>query len=94
MDKVILDYSNGKTKKGIKIIITTILNNSNEKIWDKLLDIETLIYICKPMARFKLLSSEKPARWEINTEYVFELFIYGFIPFGKHKITFENYRQN
>ena len=33
MEKVLLKYNNGKIKKGIKIIISSILNNSTEKIW-------------------------------------------------------------
>jgi hypothetical protein len=86
MEKVLLKYINEKVKKGIKIIISSTLNNSTEKIWNKLLNIETLIEICKPMATFKLKINEKEMKWEINKEYIFKLFIYGFIPFGDHKI--------
>lgn len=86
MEKILLKYHNGKIKKGIKINISSILNNSVNKIWDKLLNVETLIEICKPMATFKSLSNEKEMKWEVNKEYVFKLFIYGFIPFGEHKI--------
>jgi len=86
MEKVLLKYNNGKIKKGIKIIISSTLNNSAEKIWNKLLNIETLIEICKPMATFKSKINETEMKWEINKEYIFKLFIYGFIPFGNHKI--------
>ena len=79
MDKILLKYNNGKMKKGIKIIISSTLSNSAEKIWNKLLNIETLIEICKPMATFKLKLNEKEMKWEINKEYIFKLFIYGFI---------------
>jgi hypothetical protein len=41
------------------------------------------------MATFKLLTKEKPIKWNLNKEYVFKLFIYGFIPFGNHKIIVE-----
>ena len=81
-----LKYNNGKINKGIKIIISSTLNNSAEKIWNKLLNIETLIEICKPMATFKSNLNEKEMKWEIDKEYIFKLFIYGFIPFGNHKI--------
>jgi len=86
MEKVLLKYDNEKVKKGIKIIISSTLNNSAEKIWNKLLNIETLIEICKPMVTFKSKINEKEMKWEINKEYIFKLFIYGFIPFGDHKI--------
>jgi len=86
MEKVLLKYNNEKVKKKIKIIISSTLNNSAEKIWNKLLNIETLIEIYKPMATFKSNLNEKEMKWEINKEYIFKLFIYGFIPFGDHKI--------
>jgi len=86
MEKILLKYDNGKIKKGIKIIISSTFSNSAEKIWNKLLNIETLIEICKPMVTFKSKLNEKEMKWEIKKEYVFKLFIYGFIPFGDHKI--------
>jgi len=88
MEKILLRY-NGKIKKGIRIIISSILNNFTEKIWNKLLDIETLIYICKPIATFKTGTKDKYIKWELNKEYIFKLFIYWFIPFGNHKILLE-----
>jgi hypothetical protein len=84
-----MEFHNGNTKKGIKICISSKLNNSIEKIWDKLLNIETLIEICKPMARFNSITNEKILKWETNKEYAFKLFISGFIPFGKHYIVLE-----
>jgi len=59
MEKVLFENNNGKTKKGIKIIVSTILNISSDKIWDKILNIETLIDISKPLATFKLATKEK-----------------------------------
>ncbi|GHV96661.1 hypothetical protein AGMMS50293_29810 [Spirochaetia bacterium] len=32
---------------------------------------------------------EQPLKWKTNIEYVFELFVFGFIPFGKHTIVLE-----
>jgi hypothetical protein len=89
MEKVLLKNNDGKHKKGIKIIISSILNKPAEKIWSKLLDVETLIYICKPMATFKTTTKDKNMKWELNKEYVFKLLIYGFIPFGNHRIILE-----
>lgn len=93
MKKILLE-KDGKSKKGLKIIVSTNLNNTIEKIWDKILNIETLIFICKPMARFKLLSNENIIKWELNKEYIFKLFIYGFLPFGRHKIILEKIDPN
>ncbi|MDR0684802.1 MAG: hypothetical protein LBF83_06710 [Spirochaetaceae bacterium] len=89
MEKISLKDNNGISKNGIKIIICSELNNSINKIWDKILNIETLIKICKPMATFKITTKEKFIKWKLNTEYVFKLFIYGFVPFGTHKIILE-----
>jgi hypothetical protein len=94
MEKVLLANSNGEFKKGIRIKIHSKFDNSIEKIWNKILNIETLIYLCKPMATFKQVVNEKITKWETNKEYVFKLFIYGFIPFGKHKITLDRIDKN
>jgi hypothetical protein len=89
MEKVFLKDANGILKRGIKITICSKLDNSVNKIWDKILNIQTLVEICKPMATFKTITKENIKIWELNTEYIFKLFIYGFIPFGNHKIILE-----
>jgi hypothetical protein len=58
----------------------------NQGCWEKILNIKTLVEICKPMAAFKIITKENFIKWNLNTEYIFKLFIYGFIPFGNHKI--------
>ena len=93
MNKVLLS-NNIKSKNGVKIKITSIFNTSFEIIWSKIINIDTLIYICKPMVRFTLLSKDKPKIWETNKEYIFKLFIYGVIPLGKHRITLKNIDKN
>ena len=94
MEKILLEDKKGKSKKGIKIIVSSILNNSAEKIWNKLLNVETLIYICKPMITFKSKTKEKNMKWELNKEYIFKLFIYGFLPFGNHIIILDKIDEN
>ena len=76
-------------EKIIKITISSILNSTAEKIWNKLLNIETLIEICKPMARFKSITNENKLEWGLGKEYIFKLFIYGFLPLGEHRIILE-----
>lgn len=94
MEKVLLDSNSGKYKRGVRIIISSILKSSSEKIWNKILNIETLTHICKPMATFKPLSKKQNLKWETDKEYIFKLFIYGFIPFGNHKIVLEKLDRN
>ena len=94
MEKILLEDKKGKSKKGIKIIVSSILNNSAEKIWNKILNIETLIYICKPMITFKSKTKENNMKWELKKEYIFRLFIYGFLPFGNHSIILEKIDEN
>ena len=89
MERVFLKDDNGILKRGIKITICSKLDNSVNKIWDRILNIETLVEICKPMAAFKIITKENIKTWELNIEYTFKLFIYGFIPFGNHKIILE-----
>ncbi|MDR2083868.1 MAG: hypothetical protein LBP67_02595 [Bacteroidales bacterium] len=92
-EKIELKDKNGKNRIGRKISVSSTFNCSPEIMWEKLLDIETLIEICKPKASFKSVS-KMPEKWEENVIYKFKLFIYGFIPFGKHEILLENIDQS
>jgi hypothetical protein len=89
VEKVLIKDTNGILRKGIKITICSKLNNSIDKIWKRILNIETLVEICKPMATFKIITKENIVIWDLNTEYIFKLFLYGFILFGNHKIILE-----
>ncbi len=62
------------------------MNTSADKIWKRLLNIGTLIEICKPKMTFKSYRAEMPEKWELQKTYLFKLFGYGFIPIGKHEI--------
>lgn len=89
MEKISLIDRNGKSKIGRKISVTSTFESTTDKIWERLLNINTLIEICKPKATFKSCSGKIPEKWEIQKTYPFKLFIYGLIPMGRHEIVLE-----
>ena len=91
--KIKLKDKNGKFRSGRKISVSSTFDCPPEIMWKKLLDFDTLIEICSPKASFKSVS-EKPQKWEENIVYKFKLFIYGFIPFGKHEILLESINES
>jgi len=91
--KIKLKDKNGKIRKGRRISVSSTFDCPPEIIWEKLLDLNTLIEICSPKASFRSVS-ENPRKWEENIIYRFKLFIYGFIPFGEHEILLESINEN
>ncbi len=89
MEKIKLTDRKGKLRTGRKITVTSMLDTSADKIWNHLLNISTLIEICKPKMTFKSYRMEMPGKWELQKIYLFKLFGYGFIPIGKHEIVLE-----
>ena len=87
--KIKLKDKNGNLRRGRNISVSSTFNCLPEIIWEKVLDFNTLVEICKPKVSFKSIS-EPPRRWEENIVYKFKLFIYGFVPFGEHKILLES----
>ncbi len=70
------------------------LNASTTLVWDKLLSPETLDFVASPMVVFNY-QSEKPVKW-IEGNYIVELKLFGFIPFGTQtiSISFPNSNSN
>jgi len=93
-EKVLLEVNNGKFKKGIKFKLYHLYTNSIEKMWDKILDIQMLEYLSKPMANIILIKDKPLKKWEINKEYVFKVFIKWFIPIKEHKVVFKKINEN
>ncbi len=89
IEKVKVIDRKGQLKVGRKITVTSTFENSANKIWDRILSIDTLIEICKPKATFKSCTGEMPEKWELRKIYPFKLFIYGLIPMGQHEIILE-----
>ena len=91
--KIELKDKGGKILSGRKISVSSIFDCQPEIIWEKILDLDTLMEICKPKAYFKSIS-KNPRKWEENIIYRFKLFIYGFIPLGEHEILLESINEN
>jgi hypothetical protein len=72
-----------KTKKIVK---SSLFPANKEEIFLKLQKIETLQYIAKPFARFIPLDDNQSIKWKEGAKLSFRLYIFGFIPFGTHKI--------
>ncbi len=74
-----------------KITVTSVFDAPPEAVWEKLLDLETLMTICKPRARFRLISGNlaEDGRWQEGIVYKFRLWLHGFIPMGVHEIVLE-----
>lgn len=66
------------------ITISTIFNAPAEKIWPRLVQVETLRKIAKPYAYFKPL--DNMSEWNQNDIYRLKLNVFGIIPFGVHQI--------
>ena len=91
--KIELKDKEGKIRIGRKISVSSIIDCPPEIMWEKILDLDTLMEICKPKASFKSVS-ENPRKWEENIIYRFKLFIYGFIPLGEHEILLESINES
>ena len=91
--KIELKDAEGKIRIGRKISVSSIIDCPPEIMWEKILDLDTLMEICKPKASFKSVS-ENPRKWEENIIYRFKLFIYGFIPLGEHEILLESINES
>ena len=86
IEKINLIDRKGKPRIGRKISVTSTLENAADNIWNRLLNVDTLIEICKPRATFKNCTGKMPEKWELQKIYAFKLYIYGFFPMGRHEI--------
>ncbi|WP_461253405.1 hypothetical protein [Treponema sp. R8-4-B8] len=97
-EKILLEVNNGRLRRGIKFKIFHLYTNSIEKMWDKILNIEMLEYLSRPMANISMIKESLPKSWETNKEYVFKVFIKvffrWFIPIREHKVIFEKINKN
>jgi hypothetical protein len=70
------------------IKVTSIFPASREKIFEKLQEIETLRYICSPLATFTPLDSNR--KWEAGAVFRFVLTACG-LKFGVHTINVKKF---
>lgn len=80
----------GKIRKGRKVVITTTLNGNVHEVWQRIQNVDTLVEICKPMARFTPHNGEMPTSWIIDRGYDFNLYFHCILPMGKHTIRIES----
>ena len=86
IEKIQLIDRKGKPRIGRKITVTSSFVSSTENIWNRLLNVSTLIEICKPKMTFKSYDGKTLKKWELQRSYLFKLFVYGFVPLGQHEI--------
>ena len=85
IQKVKLTTRTGKKVVGSRITLSSDFPSNIENIWTKIQDVNTLIEITKPKARF-ISCGNSPILWKEGNSFVFKLFLHGFIPVGKHTI--------
>jgi hypothetical protein len=69
----------------MKVIKTSVFPASKEEVFCKLQKLSLLQYIAKPYATFTPVG-EPISIWKAGTSSAYKLRLFGFIPFGTHKI--------
>jgi hypothetical protein len=68
--------------------IATVLPCSVNTLWQALLKPASLRYITSPILTFVDAHGDGPAEhWETDRPYVFNLYLFGLLPLGRHRIT-------
>ena len=89
VNKEKFNYDSGK--KGRRITFETSLDCPAEEIWKMYERPEGWLENLNPSAKLKWKKKKDSINsWSLNKDYAFSLYMYGFIPFGKHYISFED----
>ena len=72
-------------KNSRKVVKTSVFPASKEEVFGKLQKLTLLQYIAKPYATFTPVG-EHITVWESGSSSAYKLRLFGFIPFGTHKI--------
>ena len=89
-ENITFDYPNQKSKKGKELTFETTLNCSAEEVWKLYQKPSVWLENLNPQAKLSpTRDNKKIENWELNKNYTFVLYMYGFIPFGKHHVSFE-----
>ena len=71
----------------MKARISTYLPCSSEQLWDKIMDPRSLQYVASPLMKFIPVGrNDLDKEWELNRDYNLNLYLFGFIPLGRHRI--------
>jgi hypothetical protein len=73
----------------MKLTLEYNIEESIDKVWAHLMKVATLIYIARPLVEFKAVKPNTfPSTWN-EGNYETSMYIFGFLPFGKHHIVIE-----
>lgn len=71
----------------MKAIISTILQTSENKMWEELQKMSSLLFVASPMLIFQSLDSIGLANnWEVERQYSFRISAFHIFPLGRHYI--------
>ncbi len=73
---------------------SSIFPASKDQIFDLLKDFETLSQIARPYVSFEPIDGETDLIWQEGKTFVFKTKLFGFIPFGSHKIKVLEFNKN
>ena len=68
------------------VTVSSILPASADRIWDRLMRLETLQYIAAPYAAFAPVDQDRGLVWKEGETTRFRLHLFGFVPLGLHTI--------
>ena len=62
----------------MKALISTVLKTDEDKMWDELQKVSSLMYVASPLLRFKPQKGQSlPDKWRLGTEYKLKLYFGG-----------------
>lgn len=71
--------------------ISTNLPCSEEQLWEKITDPKSLQFVASPVLKFiPVGKNDLDKEWELNQDYNLNLYLFGFIPLGRHRIRVVN----
>lgn len=91
IENVELKNEDGIKKKGRKLVFTSTLHRSAREAFIAYSNPSVLLQVSKPQAILKpIRHNEIPMYWPLGKGQAFRFTMNGFIPFGKHHITYES----
>ncbi len=71
----------------MKAKISTILKTNENRMWEELQKVSSLIHVASPILKFRLKEGHSiPEKWSPGSEYIFKLSFFGIFPLGDHVI--------
>lgn len=71
----------------MKAIISTVIKTTENKMWEELQKVSSLMHVASPILKFKPQKGYSvPERWVLGTKYKLKLSFFGIIPLGDHFI--------